>query len=186
VDIEEREPVVAQRSKAVRIVQFGVLALAVVAVIVTFSRGSGSGQVVPASSRKPMPDFTLNDLRNQAWNLSAHRGGVVLVNFWATWCPPCREEIPGFISLSNSEPSLQVVGVALDDGGGEVVRRFAATAGITYPVLLPPASSPFFNAIQTLPTTFLIDKEGRIAREYVGAVSKGAVQRDLAILAAES
>ena len=178
----------AKGSKVVRIAQFSVLALAVAAVILTFSTGTGNGRasVVPASSRKPMPDFTLSDLHNRAWNLSAHRGGIVLVNFWATWCPPCREEIPGFISLSKSEPSLQVVGVALDEGGGDVVRRFAVTAGITYPVLLPPASSPFFNAIQTLPTTFLIDKEGRIAKEYVGAVSKGTVQRDLAILAAES
>jgi len=173
----------AKGSKVVRIAQFSVLALAVAAVILTFSTGTGNGRasVVPASSRKPM----LSDLHNRAWNLSAHRGGIVLVNFWATWCPPCREEIPGFISLSKSEPSLQVVGVALDEGGGDVVRRFAVTAGITYPVLLPPASSPFFNAIQTLPTTFLIDKEGRIAKEYVGAVSQGTLQRGLAILAGE-
>lgn len=175
------------RPKGVRIAQAGVLALAVAAIAFTFAPGSETsmGGMIPVASRRAMPDFTMPDLGNQAWSLSSRRGRVVLVNFWATWCPPCRQEIPGFIRLAKNEPELEMAGVAMDEGGDAVVRQFVTSAGIPYPILLPPASSPFADSIQNLPTTFLLDKEGRIAKEYFGAVSETTVRRDVDSLLAE-
>jgi cytochrome c biogenesis protein CcmG/thiol:disulfide interchange protein DsbE len=86
-----------------------------------------------------MPNFTMTDLQGLPWSLSAHRGRVVLVNFWATWCPPCREEIPGFVRLAKRARDLDIAGIAMDDGDSAGVRQFVKAAGVPYPVLFPSA-----------------------------------------------
>ena len=133
-----------------------------------------------------MPDFTMTDLQGASWSLSAHRGRVVLVNFWATWCGPCREEIPGFVRLAKTERDVDIAGIALDTSDNGGVRQFVKAAGMPYPVLLPSGSSPLVDAIDALPTTFLVDKEGRIAQQYVGAVSEKTVRGDVGRLQAEN
>lgn len=170
-----------------QIVQLAVGALAVAAIAFTFAPAhqEPGDAVLPAGRRSAMPDFTMSDLQGGAWSLSAHRGRVVLVNFWATWCPPCREEIPCFIRLARSRRDLDIAGIAMDDGDAAGVRQFAKAAGVIYPILLPSASSPFVDAIQSLPTTFLVDKNGRIAKEYVGEVSERAVREDIDRVLAE-
>ena len=130
-------------------------------------------------------DFKLEDLDGKKVTLSGLRGKIVLVNFWATWCPPCREEIPGFIRLAKSRGDLDIAGIAMDDGDAAGVRQFAKAAGVTYPVLLPSASSPIVDAIQSLPTTLLVDKMGRIAKQYIGEVSERTVREDVDRLMAE-
>jgi len=176
-----------KRPGPVRIAQLVVGALAVAAIALTFApkHQEAGDAIVPVPRRTPMPDFTMSDLRGGAWSLSAHRGRVVLVNFWATWCPPCREEIPGFIRLAKSRGDLDIAGIAMDDGDAAGVRQFAKAAGVTYPVLLPSASSPIVDAIQSLPTTLLVDKMGRIAKQYIGEVSERTVREDVDRLMAE-
>jgi thiol-disulfide isomerase/thioredoxin len=109
----------------------------------------------------------------------------VLVNFWATWCPPCREEIPDLIQLSQRDRSLEIAGIAMDEGNSAGVRDFVKAARIPFAVLLPAGSSSLTELIQALPTTFLIDKEGMVARQYVGAVNERTVRQDIDRLQAE-
>ncbi len=139
----------------------------------------------PVSSRsKNMPDFALPALDGHTWKLSQHRGDVVLVNFWATWCPPCRAEIPGLIELSRdlSGQPFTIAGIAMDDGGAADVRPFVRSRGIGYPVLLPNASFALSDAVESLPTSFLVDKRGRIAKVYVGEIEMSALRADVRAL----
>lgn len=170
-----------------RVAQFVVGALAVAAIAFTFSpaQQEARGSLIPAARRAPMPNFTMVDLQGAPWTLAAHRGRVVLVNFWATWCPPCREEIPGFVRLAESERDLDIAGIAMDDDSAAEVRQFVRAAGVPYPILLPTATSPMVDAIQSLPTTFLVDREGRIAQYYFGAVNERTVREDADRLQAE-
>ena len=173
--------------KPARIGQIAVLLIALGAIAFTFSPpiGHQSSGVKTAGSRKDMLDFSMPDLSGTEWSISTHRGRVVLVNFWATWCPPCREEIPGFIRLAKSVPELDIVGVAMDEGDNGVIRQFAQSAGINYPVLLPPPSSPFVSAIESLPISFLVDKQGKVAKVHSGMVSEATVREDFARLSTE-
>lgn len=117
------------------------------------------------------PDFTLNDLKNAEFSMSSVNGKVVLLDFWATWCYPCRVEIPHFIELYDEyrEEGLEVVGIALDKGGADVVRPFAQKEGINYTVVLgDTAVANAYGGIRAIPTTFIIDKKGIIHAKYVG------------------
>jgi cytochrome c biogenesis protein CcmG, thiol:disulfide interchange protein DsbE len=159
--------------------RFALIALAVTAILYIFNSPPGDGgAVLPIGRRLPFPDFTMADLHGQKWNLSSHRGKVVLVNVWASWCGPCRSEIPGLVRLAKSRTGLEVAGIALHDEEAEI-RSFVAQAGMPYPVLLPPDSWPMAQSIQGLPTTFLIDRQGRMARQYLGAVSERLIQDDV-------
>ena len=144
------------------------------------SRSLGPGQ------RKVMPDFQMNDLQGHPWRLSEHRGSVVLLNFWAPWCPPCRAETPGLVRLSQqfAGQPFQIAGVAMDEGGGEV-RDFVSHFHVPYTILRPPAGDSIASAIEALPTTFLIDRQGRIAKTYGGAESEAVFRDDVARLLAE-
>ncbi len=127
----------------------------------------------------------MSDLQGRNWSLSQHSGGVALVNFWASWCPPCREETPGFVRLAKRyEGRLTVAGVSMDDSICPV-RQFVDRYRIPYPILLPSQASPLISAIETLPTTYLVDKHGRIARIYEGAASESEVRADVDRLLAE-
>jgi cytochrome c biogenesis protein CcmG/thiol:disulfide interchange protein DsbE len=165
----------------------GWAALAAAAVVFPFiSHGGRRGDVLPETQRKKMPEIVMPDLANSIWRLSDHRGKVVLVNFWASWCPPCRDETPGFVRLSSEYRGrgLEVAGVSMDDSDVPV-RQFVKSFRVPYPVLLPAADSPLLAAIGSLPTTFLVDRHGRIAGHYVGEVSESAIRADVNRLLAE-
>jgi thiol-disulfide isomerase/thioredoxin len=136
--------------------------------------------VAAPADRAELGDFSAVDLDGSAWRLIDHRGQVVLVNLFATWCPPCQEETPGLVALSKkyADRGVRVVGVSLDEGGRDVLLPFIRQYGIPYPILLPPANSPFTH-VQAIPVTFLIDQQGRVAKRYEGAVNQATFEHDI-------
>lgn len=147
---------------------------------------AGRAPLTVSAARNSSVGFKLPELNGGIWNSSEHRGQVVLVNFWATWCPPCRMETPGLVSLANEyrPKGVEFVGVAMDDPGDiNSVRKFVSSYKIPYPILLP--TDNLTSQIDSLPTTFLMDRQGRIAKTYVGAVSEATFRRDLETLLQE-
>jgi cytochrome c biogenesis protein CcmG/thiol:disulfide interchange protein DsbE len=156
----------------------------VLAIIYSRESGQAVGNVKPVSTRKQMADFSLRNLAGTDWRLSAHRGNVVLVNFWATWCGPCREETPGLVRVAHTyaPKGLAVAGITMDDGGMEPVRRFIRDYGVDYPILIPGSDFDLAGRIGGLPTTLLIDRQGRVAKTYVGRVREVVFRADVELL----
>jgi peroxiredoxin len=124
---------------------------------------------LPVDAASAAPAFTLTDIKGKSVSLSDFKGKVVILDFWATWCPPCKREIPDFINLQKEYGArgLQVVGIALDEPGK--VQAFASQNGINYPVLLGTDDIAWkYGGIQGIPTTFVIDKTGKIAAKFEG------------------
>jgi thiol-disulfide isomerase/thioredoxin len=124
-----------------------------------------------ASNPSPMPPFLVNDLDGNVISTASWRGKVVLVNFWATWCPPCRDEIPEMIELANRyKDRLQIIGISQDDDAPpEEVRAFAAQMGINYPVVMGSnALSAEYGGVPALPTSFVVNPDGRVVQKHVG------------------
>jgi len=129
----------------------------------------------PEKDRKTAPDFALKDGDGKLVHLSDYRGKVVILDFWATWCGPCRIEIPWFMDLQrkNKDRGFEVLGVAMDDEGWEVVKPFLAELGVNYRVMVgDDLTAQMYGGVDALPTTFLIDKTGKIAAVHVGLASR--------------
>jgi len=127
----------------------------------------------PAEVSSVAPAFMLSDVNGRQVSLAQFKGKVVILDFWATWCPPCKREIPDFIKLQSEYGSkgVQIVGIALDQP--EKVRAFARDNGMNYPVLLgTDGVSAHYGGVESVPTTFIIDKAGRIVTKYEGFISK--------------
>lgn len=176
-------------SKAVRAAQGVVVASALAVLWFTYSppRAKISPPLVAARDRLLMTDIQLKDLNGANWRLEDQLGKVVIVNFWATWCPPCRAETPGLIRLARSYETrgLRIVGIAMDEGGTAPVVKFASTYGIPYPILLPVTEFALASRVDSLPTSFLIDQRGRIAKTYIGGVPEEEFRQDVDRLLAE-
>ncbi len=126
------------------------------------------------------PDFSLKSFDGQEITLSQLKGKVVLLDFWATWCGPCKESIPHLIHLYKNyrESGFEVVGMNIDKGDGEVVRRFVRSMDIPYPVVMVPEDVVRTYQVTGIPATFLIDKQGKIREKVVGFSSAIARQLD--------
>jgi peroxiredoxin len=116
------------------------------------------------------PDFTLKTLDGQEITLSKLRGKMVLLDFWATWCGPCRESIPHFVQIYKTyrENGFEMIGLSVDKGDDGVVRRFIESMEIPYPIVIAPEEVVRNYKVTAIPTTFLIDKEGKIRERIMG------------------
>jgi thiol-disulfide isomerase/thioredoxin len=125
------------------------------------------------------PDFTLETLDGKNMRLSDLRGKAVLLNFWATWCGPCKIETPWLVELQKEYGSqgLQVIGVAMDDSGKDDIEKFAKDMGVNYPVLLgKEAVGDAYGGVPALPETFFIGRNGKIVDRIIGLKGRGEIE----------
>jgi peroxiredoxin len=147
---------------------------------------AAAAEACGANAKPANLDFTVKDMNGQSVALSSFKGKVIVLDFWATWCPPCKAEIPGFVELQKEygEKGLQIVGVSVDDTVDKL-SPFAAEFKMNYPVLvgldrddLQDAYGPMWG----IPTTFLISRDGKICRKHSGIVGKDRYEQDIKAL----
>ena len=131
-----------------------------------------------------MPAFLVNDLDGNPVSTAAWKGKVVFVNFWATWCPPCRAEIPVLIDLANRyKDRLQIVGVSVDDDDPADVKQFAKQAGINYPIVMADrAIVAEYGGVAALPTLFVVSPEGNVVQKHEGLYSNALYEAEVRLL----
>jgi peroxiredoxin len=125
------------------------------------------------------PDFTLADLKGNPVQLSSFKGKAVVINFWATWCEPCKVEMPWLVDLQKKYGSqgLQILGVAMDDADDATIHEFAVKMGVNYPVLKgTEAVADLYGGLEGLPATFFVDRSGKIADQVIGLMSKSVIE----------
>lgn len=171
-----------QRIIAMLLIGFGLIAVGVAAMtLITLRRSQGLGQeisAVPVTVDYPAPSLSLTDLEGVTRSLSDYQGQVVLVNMWATWCPPCREEMPTLESFYQSYREQGFVIIGLNDGDAAVdVRDFVESYGLTFPIWLDPTyiSESVFNTMN-LPSSFVIDRQGQVRLQWVGMIDRAKLE----------
>lgn len=150
---------------------------------------SASGRSIAPKAGEPAPDFSVKDLHDRSVNLSDYKGKVVLVNFWATWCDPCREEIPWLIALQDkySPKGFTVLGLAMDEEGEPVVAPFVAKQRydvegqklpMNYPILIGGESvAEKFGGLLGYPTSVLISRDGKQIKRVTGVINEDEVSK---------
>jgi peroxiredoxin len=163
-----------KRNAIVIVVVIAAVALMLLAGVRMARTKAGTVQLKPVGKNGSLaPDFQLKSLNGKQVRLSDFRGKAVLLNFWATWCAPCKIEMPWFVDLQKqyAAQGLQVIGVAMDDSGEEAIAKFAKEMGVNYPVLIGKESvGDAYGGVEFLPTTFFIDRRGKIVDRVFGLV----------------
>ena len=148
-------------------------------ILVLFLLGACSqGNAVELGQKAP--EFSLTDINGKTVNLSDFKGKVIILDFFASWCPPCRQEVPDFIKLQNEygDKGFTMVGVALVSA--QEAKNFAGKVGINYPVLVDNEKvSNLYGPIRSIPTTFVLDKDGKISKMYIGFRPKDVFENDI-------
>lgn len=147
-----------------------------------------SAAIAGAQSRKPAPDLTLTDSKGASLQLSQYRGKVVLLNFWATWCHGCKEEMPWYMEFADKykKNGLAVIGVAMDDDGWQSVKPFIEAKKVNYPIVVGNENlARQYGGVEEMPVTFLIDRHGNIATSHTGMVDKDACESQIRTLLQE-
>jgi peroxiredoxin len=126
-------------------------------------------------------DFSLQDMNGKTVRLSDYKGKVVLLEFWAAWCPPCRVSVPGLEKLHKSykDKGLVLLAVSMDEGGWDEVRSFIAESGITYTVLKGTEEVAIQYEVRSIPMMLVLNKEGKIAKRYLGMGSDEDLEKDI-------
>jgi peroxiredoxin len=135
-----------------------------------------------STERKQAPAFKLKDGDGRTVSLADYKGKVVLLNFWATWCGPCKVEIPWFVEFEQKfkDRGFAVVGVSMDEEGWEVVKPYLEKNRVNYRMAVGNDEvAQDYGGVESLPTTFLIDKQGRIAKTHIGLVSKSDYENEI-------
>ena len=159
-----------------RILVVAILILVAVGLYLRTHRRSGT-----ALQHSPAADFSLPQLNLQTLRLSDYRGKIVLLDFWATWCDPCREETPHLVELQNKyrDQGLQIIGVSMDDGP-EPVREFYQQFHMNYPVVMGNAEvSERYGGVLGLPIAFVIGRDGRIYARHIGATEVSVLEQEV-------
>jgi peroxiredoxin len=134
-----------------------------------------------AQSGTMASDFSLKDMSGKTVRLSDYKGKVVLLEFWATWCPPCRASVPGLEKLHEAykDKGLVLLAVSMDEGGPDEVKSFIKERGITYTVLRGNEDVVTKYEVRSIPMILVLDKEGRIAKRYLGLGSDEDLEKDI-------
>ena len=157
------------------------LSLALITVSCRLPGGSTAMDLKP----RPAPVWELSDVEGKSISSTNYAGKVVLLTFWATWCPPCRLEVPGLISLQKKfeKSDFTVVGISLDETGPKAVQPFLREFGINYPVLLGNEKVVGdFGGLQGIPTTYVIDRQGTIVAGFLGLTPEADLEKSIAPL----
>ena len=131
---------------------------------------------------KVAPDFALQSINGKTVRLSDFRGKAVLLNFWATYCAPCRIEMPWFVELQDryAAEGLQVVGVAMDDASPDDIEKFASELGVNYPILVGEETvGNAYGGVQFLPSTFYIGRDGKVVGKVFGLKTKNEIEENI-------
>lgn len=129
-----------------------------------------------------MPDFKLKDVDGADFDSSSLKGKVAIVDFWATWCPPCRMEVPHFQALHEkyNDQGLEIIGISLDSEGAYNVKPFMKKNNVTYKMLIGDDQvTNAFGGIRAIPTTFVVDRNGKVVKEYVGYRGPEVFEEDI-------
>jgi len=144
-------------------------------------RSVSPGLRITSAEHPFAPEFSLPDLTGKTLKLSDYRGKVVLLDFWATWCDPCREEIPQFVELQNKfgDQGFQIIGVSMDDGP-EPVRDFSRQFKMNYPVVMGNAQiGELYGGVLGLPIAFVVGSDGRIYSKHIGPTDISLFNREI-------
>ena len=154
--------------------RFFVLSIIVIALLAGCT-DHGAQPVMVAS------DFSLQDMLGKTVRLSDYKGKVVVLEFWATWCPPCRASVPGLEKLHKAykDKGLVLLAVSMDEGGWDEVRSFIKESGITYTVLKGTEDVAMKYEVRSIPMMLVLNKEGKIARRYLGMGSDEELEKDI-------
>jgi cytochrome c biogenesis protein CcmG/thiol:disulfide interchange protein DsbE len=161
--------------------------------VLSFGCGNSESKTTPSSSAEmngsehvssfpKAPDFTLSDLNGKQFRLSDYSGKLVFVNFWATWCPPCRAEIPGFIKMYDKykDQGLEIIGISTDRDGKDVVKKFIQKNGVNYPIVMYEMDViEAYGGITGIPTTFIVNQKGEIVNKFVGFPGDEAFEKEI-------
>ena len=142
---------------------------------ISFLLAAGAAVLRAQNENVPAPDFVLKDLQGKDLKLADYKGKVLVLNFWATWCPPCRAEIPDFVEAyaANKDKGLEILGVSVDRMTADRLLPFVSKAKINYPVVLADAKIvQDYEPGDYIPTTIIIDKKGIVRRRHVGQMDK--------------